>query len=45
MKTSEKAPWRRVSRALVQVAGGCVARLEALLGRGGVVDFVAKRVD
>jgi 2-polyprenyl-3-methyl-5-hydroxy-6-metoxy-1,4-benzoquinol methylase len=45
VETSEKVPWRRVSHALVQVAGGWVARLEALIGRGGVVDFVAKRVD
>ena len=45
METSQPVRRRRVSQSLLQVGGQGVARLEALLGRGGVVDLVATRVD
>jgi SAM-dependent methyltransferase len=36
---------RGASQSLLQVAGQSVARLESLVGRGGVVDVIARRVD
>ena len=45
LATSQTVRRRRVAQPLLQVAGQCVARLEALVGRGGVVDLVATRVD
>jgi 2-polyprenyl-3-methyl-5-hydroxy-6-metoxy-1,4-benzoquinol methylase len=45
VETSQTVRRRRVSQPLLKAAGHCVARVEALLGRGGVVDLVATRVD
>jgi len=36
-------PWRAVSRALLESASGRLARIEAIVGRGAVVDIIAER--
>lgn len=36
---------RRISQSILQLAGHSLARVESLLGRGEVVDVIARRVD
>lgn len=43
--TSQTPGLRGMSQTVLQVAGQSVARLESLVGRGGVVDLIARRVD
>lgn len=43
--TSQALRLRGMSQAVLQIAGQSVARLESLVGRGGVVDLIARRVD
>jgi SAM-dependent methyltransferase len=43
--TSQAPGLRRVSHAVLKAAGHSLARLESLVGRGAVVDLIARRVD
>jgi SAM-dependent methyltransferase len=45
VERSRAITWRGVSQSVLQVAGESVARLESLIGRGEVVDLIARRVD
>jgi SAM-dependent methyltransferase len=45
VETSQTVRSRGVSQSVLQVAGHSLARLESLVGRGGVVDLIARRVE
>ncbi len=45
VRTSQSPRPRGMSHALLKVAGHSLARLESLVGRGAVVDLIARRVD
>jgi 2-polyprenyl-3-methyl-5-hydroxy-6-metoxy-1,4-benzoquinol methylase len=42
-QSTARHPWRAVSRALLESASARLARIEAIVGRGAVVDVIAER--